>query len=805
MKVLKKFTLKDLKLNKKRSIVTIIAIVLATALICAVSTMFYSFLGTMNETLISSEGNYHVIFKNTDNNFYKKLSLNRDVESLFKMKTIGYVENDLAPYAIKEVDKEAFNHNFIVLSDGRLPRNSNELLVSDVYNRFGDVSYHVGDSVTFKYIPTDDINNVSNTTNVELIEKTYKVVGTIKSGSWMLTSDQSAPYSFISYIDDNSSNYDVGVVFTNIRNTYKNIKAITKNNDIEYKANKDLLDWNGVARSENTQKILYTLLLVIIGIIVACSVFVIRNSFAISITEKKKEIGMLSSVGATKKQIRAMVIREGLYLSVIAIPIGILLGLLASYILCVFSNSYLFSSFVTVEESMFTFKMCIPVATIIVTVIGALVTVLLSCLASAFKAGRISAIEAIRSNDEIKINKKKIKSSRFIKKFFGIGGVIASKNLKRSKKKYRTTIISLVVSITVFVSLSYFLSIFKTEFDSIYNTVDINVEIYLNSEKESDIILVEPLLKKKKLTNKYMIEYSKSYQSNLLDCVDSEYGKNIGDGTMYTSLLPDNIYHEFVKKNNLTMDEVKNKMFLLVPESKFDKYEDIKTLEIETDNGVKNIDVIVTKELPWGFMGVDAAGSLVGSMDNKDDLNIPFTGMIYVNALDAKEFKEQYNKLEINDSVIVDMGEEAALLNKIITWVSVFLYGFIIVISLIGVTNVFNTITTNMNLRSKEFAMLKSVGMTSKEFNSMIRLENIIYGLKSFIIGSVLGLGISYFLIYKNIDKIAGLPDTPFNPPYIAIIISFIFITLVVGLIMKYSMSRINKQNIIETIRKDTI
>ena len=133
--------------------------------------------------------------------------------------------------------------------------------------------------------------------------------------------------------------------------------------------------------------------------------------------------------------------------------------------------------------------------------------------------------------------------------------------------------------------------------------------------------------------------------------------------------------------------------------------------------------------------------------------------------------------------------------------VSIFLYGFITVITLIGVTNIFNTITTNMNLRQKEFAMLKSIGMTKKEFNRMINLETLFYCTKALVYGIILGILGSYG-IYKAfaVDFDAG-----YQFPTIAIVICIIFVFLIVYMIMKYSISKINKQNIIETIRNENI
>ena len=97
--------------------------------------------------------------------------------------------------------------------------------------------------------------------------------------------------------------------------------------------------------------------------------------------------------------------------------------------------------------------------------------------------------------------------------------------------------------------------------------------------------------------------------------------------------------------------------------------------------------------------------------------------------------------------------------------------------------------------------MLKSVGMSSKEFNKMIRLESIMYGTKSLLIGIPLGILGSYGM-YKAFAQ--GI-DLGYTLPLPAIIISIIFVFIIVGITMKYSLNKINKQNIIETIRKDNI
>ena len=133
--------------------------------------------------------------------------------------------------------------------------------------------------------------------------------------------------------------------------------------------------------------------------------------------------------------------------------------------------------------------------------------------------------------------------------------------------------------------------------------------------------------------------------------------------------------------------------------------------------------------------------------------------------------------------------------------ISIFLYGFIAVISIIGITNVFNTITTNMALRNKEFAVLKSIGMTDKEFKKMIYYESLLYGTKSLLIGLPIG-GILSYWIYKVMSDVYS---APYNFPIVAALISIVFVFGIIFITMRYSAKKTENLNIIETIRKDNI
>ena len=207
-----------------------------------------------------------------------------------------------------------------------------------------------------------------------------------------------------------------------------------------------------------------------------------------------------------------------------------------------------------------------------------------------------------------------------------------------------------------------------------------------------------------------------------------------------------------------------------------------------------------TSKKPMGLEGSSYnQGVMVVSDELMDKMDWRF-GSLYVDVDNPDKFEQEIKK-EYKNVTTYNIEAEANRETSLIIIIAIFLYGFIIVISLIGVTNIFNTITSNMNLRSKEFANLKSIGMTKKEFNRMIRLESIFYGLKSIIIGVPLGVVGSY-LLYLAFNEGIMMPYTfPLIPTIIAVIIVF----LLIGGIMKYSLNKINKQNIIETIRKDNI
>ena len=848
MNILNKLTIKNLKLNKKRSLGTIIGIILSVALICAVSNMVSSFRETLIQNAINESGYWHIRLYNVSNDKLKRLKLNKDIDNIYTISEDGYakldtIKNEYKPYLkFYGMNKETFNNLEFKLIKGRFPKNDNEIIISEHLNKNGkanlkiddEITVNVGDRVTLEddYVlndsnPFDKGNEIIKNPNT----KKYRVVGIIKRPDVSFEPTSAPAYTTIttSTKEDNFSAFislknprdkNSFVELLGARNYDEVVNKGINNPRYDYTLNNELLRWEALKFSDSTFSMLLSIAEVVIFIIIFTSVFCIRNSFAISTTEKMRMYGMLSSVGATKKQIKKSVLTEGFILGLIAIPIGIICGIIAVFVLLKIVNlllgEYLFNN---IDGMVFK----VSFIAIIISIILGFVTIYFSAISSAKKASKVSPIDNLRNTNDIKISSKKLETPKLIKNVFKTGGVLAYKNLKRSKKKYRTTVVSLTVSIFVFISMFTFINEGFKQSGNYYQDYDYNYRITFNNN--SSMNEINEIRNLDSVNASYLVYYAKS--SILIDDIskinpeeplECEYDKNDKCIKKYARLniilLDDSTFKSYVKKVKGNYDYLKDKgiltdMYRFYDNKNKREYEDRiytyksgDTIDSKLLNG-DNISInvgMVSNIMPYGFENVYSNGGYI-VLNNKYFNNIDYYGCdLMIDSLNTEQLTNDI--LDIDSELnYYDMDEEAKAEKSIVIVISIFLYGFIGVITLIGVTNIFNTITSNMELRQKEFAMLKSVGMTKKEFNHMINLETLFYSSKSLIYGSILGIIGSYF-VHR---AFAGKIDTQFVLPYKAILICILFVFIVVYMIMKYSMNKINKQNMIETIRKENI
>lgn len=885
MKLLNKLTLKNLRLNKVRTIVTIVGIMLSAALITVVSGMALSGRQTMIDGQKTWSGNYDVALDIIDTAKIDKIRQNRNVENAFYKERLGYArtknaDGEICDYSVLAMSENTYGNCFkIDLIKGKFPTNSGEAVVTKSFKTQDGKNVKVGDKITLDVgVLTDKDGNVPDEEGIhnllqkdfnkcsiiDTVKRTYTVTGIIErpktselydpsNFSMIYTvSDEKAPVEaiktkhmnklYIAYTPQSESNY--------LQNTADilGFKADDMSNVISdeispedqqtsginaYEFNSILLSMKGYGSNEATNTVIFSLAVIIIIIVMLASVFVIRNSFAISITEKTSMYGMLASVGATKRQIRRNVLFEGFILGLIGIPLGILLGLGVNAILITILNSVLGD---VLSGAKFVFVT--PTIPIICAIVLSAVTIFCSSFFIALRASRIPPLVAIRGNKDIKVkNNKPYRTSKLTKKLFGVGGEIASKSLKRSRKKYRTTVISIVVSVAMFIAVSAFMDYGMTFTDHYYGNTD-----YSYMVSGIDANQAQTIEKMPEIENYLTVGLQYGYVS--ADVPVNECGENFlydnADGTKSFSVEFLEFEHDtFVQIcRELKLDYNKVKGGVLVysevtpynmenmegtgePMKLFGKTAPTKFIVYGNDDNGNELIAgklkvsSVFDEIPKSADSVIGEGTIFGQglIIGEQGVISPQLGehgcyiTLYANTSDHTSLTSRIESMSgTGDSEsyisIYDSEEIVRQFNAVMLIVGIFVYGFIGVISLIGLTNIFNTISTNMQLRSKEFASLKSIGMTKKEFNRMIRLESLMYGIKSLIIGIPLGV-LGVFAIFSAFSN--GNVPMSFVFPWKAILISIAAVIIVVWLIMKYSISKVNKQNIIETIRNDNI
>lgn len=845
MSILKKIAIKNLKLNKKRSIVTIIGIVLAVSLITSVITLICSFQSSTIEFIKKNYGDYHYEFLYVPINNLNSIKSNKNIEQCFITKYIGNkkIKNkeNIIETDIVGLSKEAMNKIGINLIEGDMPQNEYEIVISENMIVQEKLELKVGSEINFE--DTDNLQEKFDSKDT----KKYKIVGIARvekqniqkqfmglNDYLVFTQLKETQFTdninvYVKYKDLSKRLETIAEILEIDNNTLNELKADSKieteqniadneTNKYMYTVNTELIKRETGEYLDQTSRMLYTVSIIIIIIIIIVSVYCIKNIFNMSVTERTKSYGMLLSIGATSKQIKITLLYEAGILAIITIPIGIMLGILYTYIALellkqltvqnLFGMQFIFST------------NCVAIS------ISALISIVIIYFAQkkAIKiASKLSPISAIKNNKDININLKNIKSPKLIKKCFGIEGVIAYKNLKRNNKKYKPTILAMIVSSAVCIAMVSFTNYAFKITELYYKNYKYNIYIYGDDYEKLKEIMEDSKIK----SNKYELNredygYIKNVGENYTkEVLNLNFLNNYKLNMVLIESLGNDEYMSFIKKLGLQYDNVKNKAILLdykVDTTKIDgkrknvefrlyKYKKGDIIELERDDRSIEIEIAnVTNEKPMGLRNSNMAYLIVSdSFLNEYTANNEFVNNQYIlyakskNPNDMEEYiKENY---KTSYSHLGNIDREERNQKAMYTLISIFLYSFIFIMICIGLTNMFNTITTFIELRQKEFAYLKSIGMTKRQFNKMLRLESIFYSIKALIIGIPLGICISY-LIYKAFSiNIATHYIFPLN----GVIISIIGIHILTLFCTKFSMNKINKQNIIDIIRNDNI
>lgn len=850
MNILNKLTIKHLKMNKKRTIVSIVGIILSAALMVGIGLLMSTMRENMIDMVIAENGSDHVRFYNLTEEDYNYIKNSDKIKEILTSEKVGYARNNLEDLdyisylKVLKADSKLFQK--MHLQEGRLPENSKEIIIPKyVKANIGDeITLEIGDrSLAGELL--DDTTWQEDESEVSLINTkkiTYKVVGILENDIYRNNYDVGIPiYTYQN--NQKTGSINSFIYFKDMKDT-RNFSNLWKE-DLELsseqiKINESLLDLYGQSRYDNFMGAIISSLTVILVILSIACIIVIYNSFAISVMERKKQFGLLSSIGTTKKQIRKTVFFEAFIVG----TIGIILGILGAYIGigCVLAiiNELVPNIFGAGSP----LKLVTYPLFLIIPIIFMIATVLISAFLPARSASRITPIEAIRLNDDIKIKGKKVKTPKWIRKIFGMEGEIALKNMKRNKKKYRITVLSLFVSIVLFISFSGYMEYMFTGIGSYASLPEFDAYLTLPSDnlKDSNMIEFRKGVQKNKEIEK-LFNYNMYYFGTTTDISKKEYYHekfyNLEEASIKNS-------NEFSSVYLLEIDkEVYQRMLKAIGKQEqkpilYNHYETIKytkntrkSYRINKYASKLNTNIKLCESV---YEGENISYDCKLELDNYYIADIDFFGkdlisinkdMVFIIPMDYfgdlsefndgieagilfnidkdKNLKENIKKLADQYDISYNyhnLTEEFQLIRNLVFCVKLLVYGFITLVTLIGVTSVFNTINTSIHLRRKEFAMLRSMGLSSHGFNKILFFESIFFGLKSLIYALPVSIGIVY-LLYRSFR---GMTDFDMIlVPYEHILTAIIGVFVIIIMSTLYATRKIRKENILEAIREENI
>ena len=856
MNIANKLTYRHLKENKGRTVVTTLGICVSVAMITAVFVAMASFLNLFGEIGKISSGNWDACY------YYLNQSQIEQVEKDSRISKVGLkYGSENKSFQIKNPtsykrgtadmiigDKSYFEMVLTGNFDGKVPANENEVAVEKNFldkngmkdakvgdkivltqgqRQLGDGSYVTGSYFDKgeKFVPSGD-------------EKEYTITA-------ILHTNPATKYSSVwrGISEDEIKNGDICAYFTLTKHdssAYSTIEAIQKDYKIDdYQANEDVLASYLSGRQGGFLVTMLPIVLVVLILIVIASVMLIYNAFGMSLSERVRYLGMLASVGATKSQKRKSIYFEGAILGAIGIPVGILAGILGIGITLKLVGHKIISTgmIVGVNDSNMQMKTVVPAWAIIGIILVSIFTIFISAFIPARKASKITPIDAIRQRQEIKVKPKKLKAPKYIKKIFGYEGELAYKNLKRNGKKSRLITVSIALSIVLFISCNYFCSMF-IQASGYEKTIPYQIYAVISLEHKKEL---EDALDKMQNVDKYYVDmvnsnYSLGKKGNLKDTdiknlshYNSSYAKLFENGSVtmaihyiddseFNKLCQNNDidYNSFYGKNvkclllnNLTHKQDTSKVFnnSIIGQHIAERDEFVNEGDEPLDFEVGGLVKYDKNSLPCSFVPANVVGVFVpySQYVNVIKKGLEPNDVKLAMCIETDEHKEVaenlttlLNENDFGGNYVLDNVDALETMNTVMFIIQVFVYGFITLISLITIANIINTISANIALRRKEFAMLKSVGTTPKGFSKMVSLESVFYALKAVIFGVPISVLISVVL-----NKMLGESSIPYHFDIKLYLSVIIIVFVLISITMIYSVRKLKDDNIIEALKED--
>ena len=888
MNVFTHVTVKSLKKNRMRTAVTVIGIVLATAMLTAVTTFISSLQSFMVRSAIAEAGNWYGAAFQIPKDKREELAGDPEVTAFTSFQEIGYArleaEGDSSkPYLfVAGVEDTFYDLLPIHLMRGRLPEDSTELVIPRHMLVQRRLTADIGDTITLELGErVSDSGKLSFANPVVLITedgeteeelvyeetRTYTIVGVIERPD--LEDYNAAGYFCMTGADPDPADDSTFTCYYRIRKS-SDIYSFQETRTAGYGGvyNTNLLRYLGASNNRPMMRMIYGLAAILILLIMTGGVSLVYNSFAISVSDRTRQFGLLASTGATPKQIRRMVITEALIVGGIGIPLGILSGIGGIGV----TLHFLENSFAYMYAGNVPMYLSVSVPAVVIAGATALLTVLLSAFLPAGRAARVSPMEAIRQSRDIRVPRQVQKKGRLFFRLFGLEGMIAGKHFSRNRRQYRATIFSLFISIVLFISASSFSAYLKNSIGGMGEAVGYDVSVYFEGadvkpEEEERFVEsirrvegVERMISVKGANGELavlpeqMTEKYRTYAEEDAARWDQEFWQEDGTAGLgtFVAVLEDADFAAYLEElglsGQISVDPAEGGVLVLNQIRVYDPGEeryrfldvldpetigselkmsvtDYKSMarnqeeapeeDLETENYQQEVSFTVTAFVEKGPMNLFARqGDLFGLIMSQSvfEARIPqgeryLNGHnVYVQASDHQGVRERIENLSLEAQgstylFVYDETESMITEQNMLFTVEVFTYGFIVLISLIAVANVFNTISTGFLLRRREFAILTSVGMAPKGMNRMLSCECILYGCKALLYG----LPVSVFVTWRIYKVVQDSIETGFFIPAASIVIAVFSVFAVVFATMIYARNKMKKENVIDNIRQESL
>ena len=860
MKIINKLTWRHLWVNRRRTVITLFGIIISVAMVTAVFTSVGSLMRSLSDITAAYDGAWHAQYMNLQDKDVQTLSKQKNVKTIGLLADIGQMDcNTKEDSGRNETSIIAGNQNLFAINKmkpaaGRLPNNTRELMVTKSYLQRNKLNWKVGDTVTVQTTSYPTSAQEAEATGGEPIveNRTFTVCGILEVQNQLTGMDS----AFCGMDDTVAGGYTAQVQFSPLdNNTPKDIKSAAKalygeavNNDWSdsYIIHTDYLMYNGVQMSNEITRALYGFVAIILLIIILASVFMIYDSFAVSYQQRARYLGMLASVGATRTQKRGSVYFEGFILGCIGIPIGILCGIGGIAVtLRALSDSFMKTVMVATGDSI-RLHAVVDWKIIVFSALISALTIFISAWIPAHRASKITPIEALRQTNTVKVKKaKKLKTSRLRQKLFGFEDVLAVKNYKRNAKRSRTVVLALAVSVILFLTTTNFTSMLTTMVDSEYDGMQFDVYESVNSSGGPlSVDLVEKI--NKEVSRVPGIESIRICADNqmMVDGLDKQLTAEAKKANMDRSLnvlgVDNDTFAALAKEAGIDPS--------VCQDDKIPTGILINRVQVATEKKQS----LVLNPLQGSLAGQTLTGSMEGYDSEGNELYAKYTAKVAAQMnkeasnllgsfmrptlvvpmhsylvhfpsvlakgntvsyaryyITAQDHDDVYNRVsdvldEVQNGIShtgYDAAAQAQTMQALNVVVMTFGYGFITLITLISVMDIINTISSGMEERRREFAMIKSVGMTPRSFKKSIYLENIRYGVMALVWGLPVSLGLDY-LMYKILG---GSFDYGYTFRWYYYLAAALAVFAVIAIALLYAVDKTKKDNIIETLKRDDI